>query len=302
MAQHDYDIANGSGAVVRADINTMASAIVTQNSGASAPSPTFANMLWADTSNNLLKQRDTTNASWITVGTLNATNLGLLALTGGTLTGTTSMGSGVFNFCQGADIASASTVNLETATGNTMDVTGTTTINVVTLSQGHWRMARFTGTCTITNGTGLVCSGFADIQTENGDYVLFIGYASTVRAIYFPVNQTVIKQKSISAAYTLLRSDVNRPALYHPTSDTSARIWTIPPNGSVAFPVNQPMTFINGSGAAGVITITPGAGVTLVLCGTTPATGARTLAASNMATAIQVVADVWLISGTGGLT
>lgn len=81
---------------------------------------------------------------------------------------------------QGSDIASAATVNLETATGNVIDVTGTTTITAITLSQGHWRLVRFTGILTLTHGASLVIPGAANVTTAAGDYALFIGYASSV--------------------------------------------------------------------------------------------------------------------------
>jgi len=81
---------------------------------------------------------------------------------------------------QGADISSSATVNLEAATGNVVDVTGTTTITAITLSQGHWRWVRFTGALTLTHGASLVLPGAADITTVAGDYALFVGYASSV--------------------------------------------------------------------------------------------------------------------------
>lgn len=87
MATHDYVIANGTGAAVRSDLNGALAAIVSNNSSASEPSPTYAYMWWADTSAGLLKQRNSANAAWITIGTLASTNLGLLSLAGGTLTG-----------------------------------------------------------------------------------------------------------------------------------------------------------------------------------------------------------------------
>lgn len=87
MSQHDYDLANASGATFRSDLNNALAAIKTLNSGATAPSSTAAFMLWADTANNLLKIRNAADSAWVTIGTLSATNLGLLALTGGTLTG-----------------------------------------------------------------------------------------------------------------------------------------------------------------------------------------------------------------------
>jgi hypothetical protein len=80
----------------------------------------------------------------------------------------------------GADIASAGTTNLETATGNLVDVTGTTTITAITLSEGHERTVRFTGILTLTNGASLVLPGGANIVTAAGDYAVFRGYAAGV--------------------------------------------------------------------------------------------------------------------------
>ena len=71
MAQHDYVIANDTAANVRSDLNDALSAIVSQNSGAEAPSTTYANMLWYDTSNNILKMRTEADDAWIDLGTLN---------------------------------------------------------------------------------------------------------------------------------------------------------------------------------------------------------------------------------------
>lgn len=70
MAQHDMVLANAAGAAFRADANDALAALVTVNSGASAPSTTYAYMLWADTTNGLLKQRNAANSGWIVRGTL----------------------------------------------------------------------------------------------------------------------------------------------------------------------------------------------------------------------------------------
>lgn len=66
--QHDYVIGNAAGSVVRADINNALQAIVTNNSGASAPATTYPNMWWYDTSTSLLKRRNNANDTWITTG------------------------------------------------------------------------------------------------------------------------------------------------------------------------------------------------------------------------------------------
>jgi hypothetical protein len=87
MAQHDYILANQSGAAFRSDLNNGLAAIVSQNSGAAQPSTTYAYQWWADTTTGLLKIRNAANNAWITIGTLADANLGLLSLAGGTLTG-----------------------------------------------------------------------------------------------------------------------------------------------------------------------------------------------------------------------
>lgn len=87
MSQHDYIISNASGATVRADINSVLAAIITNNSGATAPATTYSYQFWADTTTGLLKQRNAANSAWIDIGTMASTNLGLLSLAGGTMTG-----------------------------------------------------------------------------------------------------------------------------------------------------------------------------------------------------------------------
>lgn len=74
MAQHDYIIDNQTSANLRADLNNALAAIVSQNSGATAPATTYANQFWYDTANDLLKQRNESNTVWITLGTVDQTN------------------------------------------------------------------------------------------------------------------------------------------------------------------------------------------------------------------------------------
>lgn len=72
---------------------------------------------------------------------------------------------------QGASIASASTVDLSAATGDLVDVTGTTTITAFgTVAAAARRTVRFTGALTLTyNATSLILPGLADIVTAAGD-------------------------------------------------------------------------------------------------------------------------------------
>lgn len=65
MATHDYVIDNQTAAQFRGDLNNALSAIVSQNSSATEPSTKFANMIWYDTANNLVKMRNEDNDAWI---------------------------------------------------------------------------------------------------------------------------------------------------------------------------------------------------------------------------------------------
>ena len=100
MAQHDYNLANQSGADFRADLNDALAAIVTVNSGATSPSTTFAHQLWVDTANNLLKIRNSANDAWITTG-VSITADNTFDINGGTVNGITS-----FSFSTGSTVTS----------------------------------------------------------------------------------------------------------------------------------------------------------------------------------------------------
>jgi len=94
VSQASLSIPNESGAAFRADVNTNLQALGTLQSGATAPTTTYAYMLWADTTNAQLKQRDSSNASWIVLGALGSTNLGHATLASPTFTGTVTIPAG----------------------------------------------------------------------------------------------------------------------------------------------------------------------------------------------------------------
>ena len=70
MSQHDFDIANQTSSNARADINNALKALASTSSGTTAPSTTYANMLWYDTSANILKMRAEADDAWINIGYL----------------------------------------------------------------------------------------------------------------------------------------------------------------------------------------------------------------------------------------
>ncbi len=90
MAQHDYNIANQSGADFRSDLNNALSAIASTNSGDTSPTTTFANQLWIDTANNVLKIRNEGNSAWITTG-ISITADNTFNIDGGTVNGITAL-------------------------------------------------------------------------------------------------------------------------------------------------------------------------------------------------------------------
>lgn len=67
---HDYVIDNQSAPNFRADLNNALQAIVSNNSGSTEPPVTYANMMWYDTANNLLRMRNEADDAFITLGTL----------------------------------------------------------------------------------------------------------------------------------------------------------------------------------------------------------------------------------------
>jgi len=74
MSQNDFTIANQSFPAFRADLNSALQALASNSSGGSAPSTTFANMWWYDTSNNILYIRNEDNDAWIQFATLDQAN------------------------------------------------------------------------------------------------------------------------------------------------------------------------------------------------------------------------------------
>jgi hypothetical protein len=211
----------------------------------------------------------------------------------------------LFAGTKGADIASATTTDIGAATGVYVHVTGTTTITGLgTVAAGAMRWVVFDGALLLThNATSLILPSGANITTAAGDGGLFVSEGSgNWRCLGYwrkdgtPLTTSgTMPQNSQSAAYTLVLADAGKHIL-HPSADTTARIFTIPANSSVAFPIGTMVTFINQN-SGGVITLSITTD-TLRLAGT-GTTGNRTLAANGVATAIKLTSTEWIVSGTG---
>lgn len=100
--------------------------------------------------------------------------------------GNINMSSAVVNTFYGTDVASAATIDLDAATGNIVNITGTTEIDAVTLTAGRTRIGRFTGILLLKNSASLVIQGGVDITTSANSFAQFIsGPSNIVYVQYF---------------------------------------------------------------------------------------------------------------------
>lgn len=162
MAQHDYNIANQSGLAFRSDLNNALAAIVSQNSGASEPSTTYAYQWWADTTTGLLKLRNAANSAWITIGTLASTNLGLAPLASPSFTGTASFAG---------DVNLTGTGQLDLPVGTTAQRSGSPTSGMIRFNSTLTTFEGYNGTAWGSIGGGATGGGSDDVFYENGQTV-----------------------------------------------------------------------------------------------------------------------------------
>jgi hypothetical protein len=117
---------------------------------------------------------------------------------------------------KGSDIASATTTDIGAATGEFVDVTGTTTITGLgTVAAGIVRTVRFTGILTLThNGTSLILPTSANITTAANDRAIFrsLGSGNWLCVAYIKANGQAL------APITTYTSDI--------TMSASSMIWS----------------------------------------------------------------------------
>lgn len=182
MAQHDYNIANATGATVRADINNVLNAIVSQNSSTTEPSTTFAYMLWADTTSGNMKIRNAANTAWITLYNL---------ATGGanTLDGLTSTVAelnildGVTTSTTELNYVNGVTSNIQTQFDNLI-VSGTRMVFVQAAAPTGWtQVTGFTGRgIRLTDGAGGGTAGTSDAFASHLHTIGAHGHGDTFAA------------------------------------------------------------------------------------------------------------------------
>lgn len=74
MSQNDFIIDNDTALAVRLDLQGAFQALASNNSGDTAPTTTYANMFWYDSSSNQIKMRNSGDSAWVTLGELNGSS------------------------------------------------------------------------------------------------------------------------------------------------------------------------------------------------------------------------------------
>jgi len=165
----------------------------------------------------------------ITVNVTNISGSGTFAAWTVSLSGAAGL-TGVVNELRAANIASAATTNLTTATGNLVHITGTTTISAFTLALGAERSVIFDGALTLINSSGLSLPSGTNIVTAAGDCALVRGDSNGAvvthyqRASGLPVAGGVISKEYLSpdqvivagGTLTLAHGFGSRPKLIQP--------------------------------------------------------------------------------------
>lgn len=251
MSQHDLDIANAAGASVRSDINSALQALGTLQSGSSAPSTTYARMLWADTTTNQLKRRNAANSGWLVLCSLDEafvlsrssnTILGesdrgktLIATSGftQTLTAAATLGDGWY-----IDVVVDSGVTLVIDPNSTETIDGSATKSIVGPAQGR-----------------LVC---------NGSLFRSIGFAGSAASDTAAGVIEIAVQSEMETGSDTARAVTPGRQQFHPsavkgwakwqvdgTIDASYNVTSITDTGTGDFTVNWATDFSSANYAAG---------------------------------------------------
>lgn len=168
-----YVINKGANALLLYPASSGTIDALSANTAISIPASTWVEFLGNDTTHWSSSLTAAISASSIVGSVTDSTKM---PLAGGTFTGQV-----IQSF--GASIASASTVNLTTATGNILHITGAGTINAFTVTNGMDLQLIFDGINTLVNSSSLICLGGANITTAAGDACVIAGDGTNARIV-----------------------------------------------------------------------------------------------------------------------
>lgn len=181
MSQHDFDIANQTASNTRVDINNALKALGSLSSGNSAPSTTYANMLWYETDSNWLWVRNEADSAWIRFAYLDQSS-NKIALTDNTsIVGNGGVQSGL--------LGDQSTATWQAGTGTLDSLASPANIKAAILAQSP--TATLSSTQNTTSGSSVDFTGIPSTATEIDVY--FIGYTNTgTSRVQFRVGGSVV--------------------------------------------------------------------------------------------------------------
>ena len=226
MSQHDYVIANGTGAAVRSDLNNALAAIVSNNSGATEPATMYAYQWWADTTTGLLKLRNAANNAWITLRELDGT----LTIEDGTagspgLAFADDLNTGIYS--PGADQVAISTGGTARLTATTTGITSALPVDVP-LGSASAPTVTFTGDL----NTGIYSPGADQLAISTGGTSrLFVSSAGRVGiGTSLPIG---LLQLGLDGSGVIIDNTFSESSL--PPADNNSYIFRSPSSGSLNF-------------------------------------------------------------------
>ena len=170
--------------------------------------------------------------------------------------------------------------NTPTLVTPVLGVASATTVNKVTLT------APATGsTLTVADGKTLTASNSITLAGTDSTTMTFPPASASVGYLNVPINVQ-------NVAYETVLADSGKAVLRELAGTGN---FTIPANGSVAYPIGTVLTFICLSTASVSILITTD---TMYLAGV-GTQGTRVLAQFGVATAVKMTNTTWIISGAG---
>ena len=201
----------------------------------------------------------------------------------------------------GADIASATAVDLTAATGNVVVITGTTTSTSFTMTKGQqmvliaaaaWPLTFHATTMNIVGGVSYTCAAGDRLYVvkDDDDVIRVSVNKQDGTAVVAAGGAVTYPQNSKSADYTLVIDDAGKQ-IFHPSSDTTARTWTIPANASVAFDIGATVIIVNEKGA-GELTIDITSDTMTDIQG---ASGTPFIPGGNVMNLLKIGATKWLL-------
>lgn len=199
------------------------------------------------------------------------------------------------------------TYGYSVATGTADAIISEFVPDITTVSDGMMLRVKSIGTNTISNPTFTPNSGTVGVKTikkwgnnplsagdiqDGADLLLMWSSSIDSWILLNPYAFPGVGQNSQAVDYNIVAADAGKHIYF---SGATPRIYTIPANASVPFPIGTTITIINDASANLTLAITTDtlfwAGVAL--------SGSRTIAPAGLVTIVKVTSTVWYMSGVG---